>query len=284
MFAKLIAPFLPFLAETVHGALGGQNSVHLQDWPQPRLDWRNEEASRSMGVVRKIVYLVRRIREERNIKHRVPLRSVQISGIIQDVLETNFDLLHDELNVKEIHRLERTEAVVAPVIKLNYPALGARLRGDVKLVASALQAGQYELLNQGATLRVAGFNLTGDDFSIRFEPKDQDTGVAVDGGIIVVLDLRLDPSLIAEGTARALNRRLQELRKKAGLAYSDRIVVSVVGSDAIRAVVRQHNAWLKEQLLATSIFEQPLEDALASEQAEVDDYAVTISLKKNDAH
>lgn len=30
---RLIAPFLPFLAESVHEALGGRRSVHLEDWP-----------------------------------------------------------------------------------------------------------------------------------------------------------------------------------------------------------------------------------------------------------
>src|SRR5262249_29170693 len=41
--AHVSAPFLPFLAEQVHQALGGQRSIHLADWPAPCLD-RGDDA------------------------------------------------------------------------------------------------------------------------------------------------------------------------------------------------------------------------------------------------
>ena len=97
---------------------------------------------------------------------------------------------------------------------------------------------------------------------------------------MVVLDLRSDPELVAEGQMRDLNRGIQDLRKKAGLAYADRIELSVLGPPAVADIVEQHRDWLASQVLAVRIDERPLADPLASEQIEVGDEQVTIALRK----
>jgi hypothetical protein len=77
-----------------------------------------------------------------------------------------------------------------------------------------------------------------------------------------------------------LNRGVQDLRKKAGLAYADRVALSVVGSAAIARVVEEHRAWLAEQALATSLATGALADPLAVEEVEVGEERVTIALKR----
>src|SRR5262249_9061856 len=55
--AHVIAPFLPYLGEEVHQALGGDKSVHLEDWPRPRPEWRDDAGARDMDAVRAVVRL-----------------------------------------------------------------------------------------------------------------------------------------------------------------------------------------------------------------------------------
>lgn len=280
--ARVSAPFLPFLSESVHEALGGERSVHLEDWPAPRPEWRDLEISAEMDAVRKVVYLVRKLRESHNIKHRHPLRTVSLAGISEHAIEANRELLLEELNVKEIRRLDDVAGMVVPVVKLDYSRLGRRLRGDVKKVAAAIDAGEYELFEDNTALRAAGHELRGEDFSFRYEARQEGTGVAVEGTLVVALDLAVDEQLVAEGMMRDLNRRLQDLRKEADLNYADRIVVAVVARGALRELLGkdEHRGWLAEQVLATEVLDQVMGDALIVREVEVADEPVTIALRR----
>lgn len=278
--ARLIAPFLPFLAESIHEALGGEGSVHLEDWPEARPSWRNQELSAEMDAVRKVVYLVRKIREARDIKHRHPLRTVAIAGLSEQAVQDNLEILLEELNVKEIRRLDSIEELVVPVVKLSWGLLGKRLRGDVKKVAAAVNAGAYELAEGGTVLRAAGHELRGEDFSFQYEPRREGTGVAVEGALVVALDLSVDEELLAEGKMRDLNRRLQDLRKEADLGYADRIVVSLRAGGELAKVVDGYRGWLAEQALATEISDRPMDDALISTELTLAGETVSLALRR----
>src|SRR5262249_26831804 len=52
--ARVAAPFLPFLAEEVHAALGGTESVHLEDWPAPRDEVRDDALVAEMRQLREV--------------------------------------------------------------------------------------------------------------------------------------------------------------------------------------------------------------------------------------
>jgi isoleucyl-tRNA synthetase len=191
-------------------------------------------------------------------------------------------LLVEELNVKEVQHLESVWDIVRPIFKLNYVTLGRRLRGDVKKVAAALEAGTYELSEDRSTLRVANYEFSGDDFTVRYESQREGTGVAVEGTLVVVLDLKMDDDLVAEGKARLLNRHLQNLRKEAGLAYADRVIISVQATAAWQRVVDQYRVWLTEQLLAKEILAYPLSDATHKSQVEIEGETVEIALRVAD--
>ena len=49
--------------------------------------------------------------------------------------------------------------------------------------------------------------------------------VVEDKGLVVAVDVALTPELVSEGLARDLVRRVQSMRKDAGLQLSDRIVL-----------------------------------------------------------
>ena len=282
--ARVGAPFFPFLCESVWSALGEAESVHLTDWPAPRPQWCCDELAGEMGQIRTVVRLARSVREEHKVKHRHPLRSVSIFGVAPAAIAHNLDLLLDELNVKQAHVLHSlAEGHVEPEVKLDYTRLGKRLRGDVKKVQAAVTAGAYELLDGGARLVAAGHELGAGDFSFRYAPALASTGVAAADKIVVALDLTVDEELVAEGRMRDLNRGLQDLRKQAGLAYADRVVVSIAGSAGIAAVVAEHGPWIAEQVLATAIETAPLAEPLASKEIEVGDEVVRIALRRASA-
>jgi isoleucyl-tRNA synthetase len=60
------------------------------------------------------------------------------------------------------------------------------------------------------------------------------------------------PELAAEGVARDLVRQVQQARRDAGLEVSDRIALTVAGSDAVQAAARTHEQLITSETLATS--------------------------------
>jgi isoleucyl-tRNA synthetase len=279
-FARLVAPFMPFLAEAMHGALGGAGSVHLEDWPEPQPDWRDDALNTEMRSLRLAVRLARRVREEHNLKHRHPLQKVGVGGLAADVVDRNEALLRNELNVKSVEHLATVDGLLETRIKLNYALLGRRLRAEVKAVAAALERGDYELLDDGGVLEVAGHRLEGDDFAVEQTAEAEGRGVAAEEGVVVVLDMATTPELVAEGHVRDLNRALQDMRKAAGLDYADSVEVAVDAPGGLWAEIEPHLPWLAEQLLAPEVQPGELDGPLATENVHIAGHHIQLSLRR----
>ena len=98
-FSKVIAPFTPFVAESIYQnlTLFDSESVHLRDWPEGgEVDKKLLE---DMATVRQLAEKGRALRAESNIRTRQPLQSLTINIDLSDELK---EILKDELNVLEI--------------------------------------------------------------------------------------------------------------------------------------------------------------------------------------
>jgi len=106
-YAKLLAPFMPFLADEIYKNLTGKESVHLEDYPVANKDLIDKKVSDEMNFVRDVVTLGLAIRAKNSLKVRQPLQKLEIGNEetgnwkleIEDELAS---LIKDELNVKEV--------------------------------------------------------------------------------------------------------------------------------------------------------------------------------------
>jgi isoleucyl-tRNA synthetase len=279
-FARLSAPFTPFLSESIHEALGGTRSVHLEDWPASRHDWRDHELSNEMRTVRKIVHLAGNVREVHHISRRQPLLSVAVANVSPETISCNLDLLRDELNVKQVTVLSSLDRYARPVIKLNYQRLGKILRGGVKELQAEIDAGRYELVGGGSGLRIGDRILDQEDFSLHYAAIGSGKGVAADGRLLVLVDLTIDPVLLEEKQMRDLNRGVQDLRKKAGLRYDERIRVGIVAPEPLANVLAAHLAWLRDETLAVEIVLGDLASPEERGMVDVGDETVEVLLRR----
>jgi len=83
-FAKVIAPFTPFVAEDIHKRLHkGQNlgteSVHLHDWPDVNNKLIDKKLEEQMDKAREVVTAGLALRKEKQIKVRQPLAKIIVS-------------------------------------------------------------------------------------------------------------------------------------------------------------------------------------------------------------
>ncbi len=96
--SKLIAPFMPFLAEDIYVRLkGGKESVHLEEWPAyPKAD---HTILTDMKEARRIASLGLEARMKAKINVRQPLSKLTVKSAVPRGL---VQLIQDEINVKEV--------------------------------------------------------------------------------------------------------------------------------------------------------------------------------------
>jgi isoleucyl-tRNA synthetase len=96
--AKLLAPFMPFVAEDIYLRIkGGKESVHLETWPETKKF--DSKILESMKEVRKLASLGLEARMKAKINVRQPLARLSVESVLSTEF---FDLVKDEVNVKEI--------------------------------------------------------------------------------------------------------------------------------------------------------------------------------------
>jgi isoleucyl-tRNA synthetase len=260
--ARVVAPFMPFVADTLYQSLGSQHSVHLADWPAARPEWTDEGLAREMTAVRAIVRLARSIRERLRIKHRHPLPAMYAGGVAASVLTAHADLLKQEVNVKHVDVLSDADRYVTRTVRLNTPELGKRLKQRLQALRAAVAAGDY-VINPDGSLGAAGVAVHPAEYSYQMTVADQGAAMAAEGSLVVLLDTTRDDRLRLEGDARDLNRVIQDLRKRARLRYSDRILLSISGP-GVEALLSAFGPWLMEQALAVALTTTQLDEPLAT--------------------
>ena len=94
------------------------------------------------------------------------------------------------------------------------------------------------------------------------------------------METALTPELVAEGIARDVVRRLQDLRREAGLDITDRIHVRYEGGDDLQSVLDAHGEYVAGETLALSL--DPLDgdapDGAASTEASIEGIKVRFTL------
>ena len=109
--SKVIAPFMPFLADHVWQQVrgkGDRESVHLVDWPEEETK-ENKEIIETMKKVRELVSAGLEARVSTGIKVKQPLASVSLkSKSFDDAL---VEVIADELNIKSVEFNESQEEI-----------------------------------------------------------------------------------------------------------------------------------------------------------------------------
>jgi isoleucyl-tRNA synthetase len=228
--ARMLAPILPFLAESLYQNLvasvqpDAPDSVHLTRWPSADLaGHRDPNVETAMAGAQGAVDLARTLRSTAHLKNRQPLAQAWIalpdrgSAIGDDLLR----LIADEINVKTVTVIDDDSTLVERRVKPLLPKIGKRLGSAIPAVMAAARAGEVEYGSDGS-VTLAGHTLAPDEVEIQATPRPG-TAVASHDGLVVVLDTGLTPALVAEGDARELQRAVQDLRKDAELALDDRV-------------------------------------------------------------
>ncbi len=250
--SKVLAPLMPFVSEYVFKTLTGGESVHLTDYPSLSAIKFDEKLVNEMDFLQDLCSAGKFIREEKNIRNRLPLASLTLVGA--ELTPAYQEIVKDELNVKEVKFDSNLNNYASKTVYLYTPLLGKALGKDMGPVMGAYKQGKWEL-NADGTLNIAGKTLTKDLFEVRLEMKDGVAGRAfADNKAVVSLDTNITEELKREGMARDFVRLVQTLRKDKDFNISDRIELCYSAADEeLSKALEENKEYIAEQVLAVKV-------------------------------
>ncbi len=266
---KLVAPVAPFISEDIYrrltsGLQGYPESVHLCDYPtvsNERLDKNIEE---EMSIARRVVELGRAGRKESQTKVRQPLGKLIVLGLNgkdKRQLKNLESIVLEEINVKKLDFDNDDSAYFTLQAVPDFKKIGPRFGPDAKKVAESIKSlsgddvaelsakGVFEMGSNSG-----GYSIKSDEVKIRII-SHKGYSVASDGQLKVALDLKLDNDLLAEGNARELINRVQNLRKSAGLQVTDRIELAISNNAESDRAIEKYSDYIKKETLAHNLID-----------------------------
>lgn len=279
--AKIAAPLMPFVAEYVFKNLTGEESVHLTDYPLLDAIRLDEKLVSEMDFLQDLCSAGKFIREEKNLRNRLPLQSLTVVGDNLSFIGAQYqEIIKDELNVKEVKLDSELSRYADKTVYLYTPLLGKALGKDMGPVMGAYKQGKWEL-NADGTLNIAGQTLNKDLFEVRLNMKEGVAGQAfADNKAVVTLDTDVTDALRREGMARDFVRLVQTLRKDKDFNISDRIELCYRTTDAELALALEENkAYVAEQVLAVKLNN----DCSEGTEADIEGMKIVFNARVTDA-
>ena len=196
------------------------------------------------------------------LRVRQPLQKIMIPVLNQEVAEHLMhvkDLILSEVNVKELELLTDGAGMLVKSIKPNFKTIGPKYGKQMKSIATLVAGFNQEDIasvesNGCWTGEIEGTSIQLD--MADFEINAQDIPgwlVASEGGITVALDITLSAELKAEGLAREVVNRIQNMRKDSGFEVTDRISVQIQTTDIITEAIKQFEQYICAEVLANNI-------------------------------
>jgi len=256
---RVIAPLLPLTTEEIWRGLTGGRSVHLTDWPLAEGLPADDALVAAMDAVREVCSSTSALRKAGGLRNRLPLATLTVVVEDSDALTEFAGIIADEVNVKDVRLLAADSAEAASYgvsqsLTVNARAAGPRLGKDVQQAIKGSKSGDWSVAEDG-TVTAGGLALVEGEYTLETVAGAADetsaVGVLPSGGF-VVLDTAVTPELAREGLARDLVRSVQQARRDAGLDVSDRIALTIAGSEEVQAAARAHEQLITAETLATS--------------------------------
>ncbi|HLC62171.1 MAG TPA: isoleucine--tRNA ligase [Candidatus Nanoarchaeia archaeon] len=262
---KMFAPVAPFITERMYQNLKHEfrlkeESIHHHSWPKYNEGQIDKELEDAMKVVAEIVQSALAVREKMQLGVRWPIKELVVAtkdNNVMKAVEKLKDVIKTQVNVKAIGLVEAMPNVRVK-IKADYSKIGPAF-GDksAKVIAQLAidspetvlkhinEKGKYSFKADGETLDIVKEHL----ILTREVSAPYEEGTFRFGNIY--LNKEMNDELEAEGFAREIMRRVQALRKKAGLQKSDNISLFLKTDEELKEMLKEWAVVIKEKVGAS---------------------------------
>ena len=264
--ARLMSPIAPFFSERMFQDLNSvthridSESIHHAAFPEVHEEAIDKNLEERMQLAQRICSMGLSLRKKSNLRVRQPLAKIMLpiqSDEFRQQVERVQHLICSELNIKEIEFLAPDNNILVKRIKPNFKTLGPRYGKIMKAISNEIQAFSQQQINNLEAAGKCSLTVEGQPVEILLsdvEIATQDIPgwvVANDGNLTVALDITVSPELKAEGIARELVNRIQNIRKE-GFDVTDRITIELQSGEWDEAVKR-HIDYICSETLCTSL-------------------------------
>ncbi len=237
--AKLMSPLTPHISESMYQSLDAELlSVHMCDWPEINESLIDRKLEERMTLIQGIVELVSKARQKIGMKLRWPIKKIVVKALDDEAaktLENLKDIMMEQTNSKEVEILwpgeewdgmvlsvrPKVEAI-GRVYKQWWSKIATMLESrPVDEVKKAIAQGEYKIGIEGQVIRIEPDMV---EFMERLP--DHVVSIGFDQGDMYI-DMEITPEIRAEGFAREIIRRIQQMRKEIDLDVEDYIRTQV---------------------------------------------------------
>jgi Isoleucyl-tRNA synthetase len=278
---RLLAPITPYMAEEMYQTINGSaTTVHALDWPEVDDDLRDPSLEADMTVLRDVEEAAANARQRGGRKLRWPVSRVVVETDDEGVasaVDNLADLLGERVNTREIEVVDAFDELIE-YAEPQMGEIGPAFGGDAQDVMEAVEGATRDEVEAGVEVDGETIELEDGMVEYREEPPEHVTGTDFEGGTVYV-DTTLTDDLEAEGYARDVIRRIQEMRKELDLDVESEISVGLaVADDRVAAFVDEHSELISEEVRAAELTDAPSEDADRLEAWEIEDTEVEIGV------
>jgi len=233
---KMLAPVTPFITEKIYQKLKKtfklkEESIHLFDWPGFDENLIDDKIENAFGLADEIITAVLSIRDRKKIGVRWPLSQllVVVNQENAEFVNLTKDIILRQCNVKELKILSKKPEWVRLQIRVNHNMLAKRFKEKEPIIVGKLiqlsPESVKQKLDKGESVIVEvddeKYELSSDEVYIEeVLPENWAASGFQDGS--VYLNIEINEDLFSEGLSREIIRRIQDLRKEAGLKKTDK--------------------------------------------------------------
>ncbi len=295
-FLRMLAPIVPFVTEVMYQNLvrsvfeDAYESVHHTDWPRVDEEAIDPRLLDQMALARRITSLGLAARSNANLRVRQPLRKlfIHVKEGRGELSPELLQIVQDELNVKALEFVQDPKQLVSYRILPNNRLLGPKFGKLFPKVRAALAALPAEKVaahvqaGEPVSLQVEGQSivLSPEEILVQTQPAEG-LAVAADKVITVGIDTEITPELRAEGLAREVVRRIQNMRKNADFEIADHIRTWYQTEDeTLLQVMEEWGDYIRAETLTDELISgAPPEDAHV-ERHKIDGKWIVLGVKR----
>jgi len=217
-----------------------EKSIHLETWPKYDESFINPELESHFNIAKDIIQTGLKIRDKIGLGVRWPLSEIMIETTDTKVKEALSDLepiILSQLNIKSL-QVKENFGLIETKVDYIYGSIAKRFGKDSARIMAVLTTMSKESIishikeNKPFTINVdsKNYELMPSDFSVNYTIKEPYI-LDKNNSTFIIINKETSEELFAEGLSRELIRRVQQMRKNAGLDKTDRISLKISMED-----------------------------------------------------
>ncbi len=259
---KMFATTAPFITEKIYQNLKKEfkleeESIHHYEWPKHDENMINKVLENEMDDISDILQAIFSLREKIQLGVRWPLQEAVIVTKDEKTIkaaEKLKNIIKTQANIKEID-VQQSLPGIKLAVKADYSRLGPDFgKKTPQIIAKITSESPETILNHiekdgkhPITINGEKINIVKGHIIVAREAPAPYVEASFKKGF-VYLNKDIDEGLEAEGYARELTRRIQELRKKSGLQKKDRISLFIKTDEEMKNTLNNFYSAIKDRV------------------------------------